>query len=332
MTSTSVIYKSKNEKLMESLSPRDFDRVLYHKGCPDGIGGAFPFWMENKDRIAANESEDDGTKVLFRGIKRSDDPPYALLEGKRVICIDFCFSPEETDKLSEICEYIIFFDHHITDIRKFNGYYADNVEYLFDTSRAASQIAWEWVYPNEQVPWFINVIADRDLWKWELPYSKEIGKSLYHFGWYRWDKLYELYQRLDEEESLKYSFRVEGIALMESEKKETEYACSSSRLCIFEGYKVRLTTCHPNIRSEVGNRLANMPDCDFAAIWRYFFEVDEWRINLRCTKSCKTPINRIAEKFGGGGHSNACAFTIHGPKSPEKGKLQGTLRDYFDII
>jgi len=27
--------------------PTDFDRGWYHSGCPDGIGGMYPFWREN---------------------------------------------------------------------------------------------------------------------------------------------------------------------------------------------------------------------------------------------------------------------------------------------
>ena len=31
-------------------TPSDYDVCLYHSNCPDGIGGAYPFWKANHSR------------------------------------------------------------------------------------------------------------------------------------------------------------------------------------------------------------------------------------------------------------------------------------------
>jgi nanoRNase/pAp phosphatase (c-di-AMP/oligoRNAs hydrolase) len=71
-----------------------------------------------------------------------------------------------------------------------------------------------------------------------------------------------------------------------------------------------LTTCDYSLISEVGNVLSNLPDIDFAAMYLYSLTDNSWKISLRGGDNCEIQLNKIAEKYGGGGHSKACGFTL----------------------
>ena len=44
-------------------------------------------------------------------------------------------------------------------------------------SKSGATLAWEFFHPGKEAPKFIQYITDRDLWKWELPYSKEFSAA-----------------------------------------------------------------------------------------------------------------------------------------------------------
>ncbi len=331
------------------LHPYSFDVCLYHFGCPDGIGGAFPFWRINRSRYEITtllKTKVPLPKVLpfdIKGVKHNEPYPEELIREKNVVIVDFSYKRDVIKEMCRNATLVYILDHHETARRELEGLEKefDNFGYIFDLDRSGAQIAWDWCYPDIPRPWFIEIIADRDLWKWEIPNAKEIGKALYHFEWYNWEKMEELTNNLKDTPALIKKFTEQGRILLDIDTKDISYAVGTSKLCEFQGHRIRLSTCHPSLRSEVGNAAANMYDCDFAATWRYDVSTDQWWISLRGSKNCCIQLNQITEKFGGGGHPKACGFTIHGVDSNEwrradtekRSKMaHGTIRDYFKLI
>ena len=52
-------------------TPLDFNVCLYHFGCPDGIGGAFPFWKISREYRSP---------MIFRGVKHNEPYPLRLVK------------------------------------------------------------------------------------------------------------------------------------------------------------------------------------------------------------------------------------------------------------
>jgi len=331
---------------MECPKVTDFDVCLYHACCPDGIGAAWCVYRENKFK---------NRDFFIRGVRYNEPYPLDLIRNRKVVIVDFSYDRETIREMCTVAKYVMILDHHDTAQRDLQGLDEEisNFSYIFDMERSGAQITWDWCYLDNKRPWFIEVIADRDLWKWEYPNSKEIGKAMYHFGWYTFEKLEELYRLEDENlrseksvrdaiiEHQKRVFIEEGRTLLLLEKKDISFAVSKSVLCNFEGYRVRLASCSALIRSEVGSLLCDMRDCDFAATWRYDFATDQWWISLRASKDCGISLNKICERFGGGGHQRACGFTIHGSRSQEWENASpeillkmayGNLHNYFKIV
>lgn len=297
------------------------DIVAYHEKCSDGVGGAWPFWRENIERYRKGD-------VTFEGFNHGHPPPN--VENKLVAIVDFCFPRKTIIEMASKAKFILILDHHVSAKREIEGLDLPNVKTIFDMKRSAAQIAWDFVYPDYKCPWFVNIIAERDLWKWSSDESKEISNALYRKGYYSWEKLEGLLAKSQTQKQI--DDIIKGLLEISKQnkipEKEIEAVCKSSILTEMttpdgKVYKVRLASClSKKIRSEVGNRLSE--DCDFAITWQYDFFLDEWWCSARASEKSKVDVSAIATQFlRGGGHKKAAGFTI---KSGE------SLRTYFKAI
>ena len=313
--------------------PLSVDVILYHAKCSDGVGAAWPIWRENYYSM----NKEIITKEVRHG---SNHPKSSLIQGKNVVIVDFSYKRDVMLSLCSVAKSVVIIDHHtsaIEDLKDLENI-CPNYKGYFDVNRSGAQLSWDLVYPSKQRPWFVEIIADRDLWKWQIPNSLSIGKALFRKNWYTFEKMEEFYS-MNEEETNKLIENLvkEGNDILSIEKSQIDHSCETAMICEFEGYRVKLATCRPSLRSEVGNKLIG-DDCDFAAIWRYESESDQWIISLRGDGINPPNLTKLCEKYGGGGHPMACGFTIHGYSSKtllnsnDKTKLAyGSIYDYFKV-
>ena len=309
------------------------------------------------------------------GVNNHDLLPNIDLIDKVVAVVDFTFNREVIETLTCQAKYVLILDHHETTSRHVAGLDIPNLWVVIDMERSAAQIAWDWMYPpfrkdahpsendgywfgsyntnditcstmyNTQLsgrrilrPWFIEYIADRDLWRWQLPNSKIISKALFHGGYFRWEVLETLARMSPTEDvELRRTLISQGKHIDQVDQKNIAITCRYAVVCTFYRYRVKLVTFNPHLRSEIGNRLAGN-GCDFAACANYIFLKDEWHVSLRGPTNSTINIAEICEVYGGGGHPKAGKFIIYGPKSRkwrtstpiERVKLtSGSLHDYF---
>jgi len=312
----------------------DIDLIIYHHGCPDGTAAAWPFWRENKCR--------SGNKLVLIGGIHGQTPPDVT--AKIVVIVDFSYPRAVLTEMAHKARFILILDHHSSAQRDLEELNLPNLTYVFDLKRSGAQISWDYVYGARKRPWFIDVIAERDLWDWKKDYSKSAGKGMSMSGYYTWEKLEELYNiPAEDEASTIEKFDKIGQSYLEPETREiAEIAASAilTELTVPAGdkYIVKLVNCPSKLRSDVGNKLA-MEGCDFAAMWTYDFLLDEWWVSLRGPASNKIDLSKISEQFAmtktvvgpngpvekiirrGGGHAKAAGFTIKG-----KEKLQTYFR------
>ena len=289
---------------------RNIDIVIYHDKCPDGKAGAWTFWREISG-------------CTFYGFLHGQTPPN--VDNKILVIVDFCFPRGVLEKMAKTAKHITILDHHESAQTDLEGWdFPSNVSIIFDMTRSGAQIAWDYVYPGVPRPWFIEIIADRDLWTWKIQGSKELGKGLFIEGWYTWQKMEELYSGAffsypnALEVFIKDMTKI-GATFIKQEEREISAICAKSILAAFQTpdgnkYKIRIVGCSENHKSEVGNRLCERnPGIDFAVTWRYDFLLDEWWISCRGTKEKGINLAVLCKQFHrGGGHSNAAGFTIFG--------------------
>nr|QBK88279.1 MAG: DHH family phosphohydrolase [Marseillevirus LCMAC202] len=277
---------------------RKFDTVIYHANCPDGFTSAWAFWSLFRDRAE------------YLPYRYGQEPPD--LTGKRVAIVDFSFPRETLLRMVDQAQYLVVLDHHKSAERDLDGLnLGAKGEIIFDMARSGAQIAWDYLFASRQRPWFVDYVADRDLWRNELPQTKEISQTLFFDGYFdSFSKLDELSNSLEPLKEMS-AMAERGLVLLEYKTKECEMYAKAAKPTIFRGYRVNLAGCPRAYRSEVGN-LISMQDCDFAAVYWYDYYSKEWLISFRASKECPYDLSEITSQLpNGGGHPKAAGFTIY---------------------
>jgi nanoRNase/pAp phosphatase (c-di-AMP/oligoRNAs hydrolase) len=320
-----------------------FNIVIYHKGCPDGSAGA---WIYNLiiekficDKVCKTGALKNDESAEFIPMVAGKYPKELLnVPDKNVLMIDVCPSRNEIETISKTAKKLVILDHHESNEREVEGLMLPNVEIIFDMKRSGCQIAWDYFKDylvkhfnsftlcleslpaikserpellEKNRPWFIDAIGDRDLWKFEYPNSDEICSYLFTYGYYyNWDKMNRL---LDFTSEMKNDVIKKGKTLLFAESQRVEYAVKQAvdvKITILDKeYNVKLSGCEHSIASKVGNELSKIDGYDFAALWRYNLESDEFWISCRASKD-DINLSILTKEFGGGGHSKAAGFTI----------------------
>ena len=186
-------------------------------------------------------------------------------------------------------------DHHITAEAALSG--VPNAH--FDLNKSGAVLAWEWAH-CEPVPWLLQYIQDKDLWKWELAKSREINAALasYPFEFEVWDQF--------EQDVLE----VEGKAIVRHEQLLIDQIVKEAIMVCFEGEWVP-AVYSPIMTSHIGERLCR--EKPFAIIWHQ--QEGRRYLSLR-SRTGTTDVAKIAARYGGGGHTNAAGFSFPVQGSP----------------
>lgn len=283
------------------------DIVIYHGGCPDGLTSAWIF-----------DTKYPGVTRL--GYKHGQVPPD--VKDKVVVIVDFSFSRPIMQQMIADAKYLVVLDHHISAQKDLDNLdMCGKGQMIFDMSRCGAQLAWDYVYPGVNRPWIVEYVADRDLWTNKLAYTKEVSQYLnFHDVFSDFAVLTSLSTSVTSDKVFT-DIVTEGSILLKLENKKIDYYVKTSSImnfkCGTKVYKVRVACVPREYRSDVGNQMCLLGDCDFAVLYWYDVTIDEWWISLRANNTYD--VSEIASGFkNGGGHKNAAGFT-----------LKGNLCDYF---
>jgi len=260
--------------------------IIYHKNCYDGYTAAhivkkrFP-----ESRMIPSSYGDDLPEVYL---------------GDTVYIVDFSFPPEMIEDLCRMAVNVYVYDHHKSAIERLEYLKIDNLHMVLDVDRSGAQITWDELYPDQEYPVLVAYTADRDLWKWELPNSKEINRFIRLFKMSDFEALeWNLENQL-------FNCVATGAILLRQSEKEVGFSCRNRRILNWGEHKVSVLNASHYI-SETGNRLASTDEVDFAAIW-YIRSDGMVQWGLRSVGD--NDVSSIAKKHGGGGHKNAAGFTL----------------------
>tara|TARA_Y100000593_G_C4291816_1_gene328635 strand:+ start:990 stop:1910 length:921 start_codon:yes stop_codon:yes gene_type:complete len=280
---------------MSLIEPTSVDVVIYHAGCTDGFGAAYAAWKCL------------GNRAQYYACRHGDDPPD--VKGKSVAILDFSFKNDVTKKMIKDAKSLIVIDHHKSAVVELH----DIPNTHFDMAHSGARLAWDFFHPGKEAPKFINYIEDRDLWKWELPYSKEFSAA---FDMVPFD--FEEFSKFEDDSVFDDTVKKGSYILAYSKtviKKVSEKATSRK----FKGMDV-LVVNSSHWMSEIGASLS--PKCDFAMIWYYSHETNSTKVSLRSFHDT-VDVSEIAKEFGGGGHKKAAGFQL---------PIGAHIEDLFDKI
>ena len=278
---------------MSILEPASVDCIIYHADCTDGFGAAYAAW-----KCLGNRAE-------YHAYKHGVAPPDVA--GKKVAILDFSFDNATTKQMIESSNGLIVIDHHKSAIVELH----DISNTHFDMTKSGAMLAWEFFHPGKECPKFIKYIQDRDLWKWELEYSKEFSAAfdMVPFEFEEFEKF--------EDDSVFDDACKRGSFILAYSKTVVKKVCEKASLKKFDGMDVLVVNAS-HWMSEIGARLA--PDCDFAMIWYWDHEAQHTKVSLRAFHET-VDVSEISKRFGGGGHKKAAGFQL-----PKKKHIE----DLFD--
>ena len=264
------------------LEPSSVNVVIYHADCTDGFGSAYAAW-----KLLGNRAE-------YYACKHGSEPPD--VNGKNVVILDFSFDNATTKQMIEDANELLVIDHHKSAVVELH----DISNTIFDMSKSGATLAWEFFHPGKEAPKFIQYITDRDLWKWELPYSKEFSAAfdMVPFEFEEFEKF--------EDDSVFDDAVKRGSYILAYSKTVVKKVCDKAAARKIDGKDV-LVVNSSHWMSEIGARLA--PDCDFAMIWYYDHNDKVIKVSLRAFHD-KIDVSEVSKKYGGGGHKKAAGFVL----------------------
>jgi len=265
--------------------------LIYHADCPDGFGSRFAFWLKYRDEMD------------YIPAAHGRSTPENL-EGRDIIFADFSYKPDILLDIRKKAKSLKIIDHHVSAYNSIIdlGKMAYD-EYVYDSKRSGASLCWSYLFPDKKVPHFINVIEDRDIWKWNVKDSRSLILYLDSFP-YSIEKWQEFLFDFEPESSRYNEILMQGSAIERYKNSTVEVLLKSKHKMVIDGNEIWAVNS-PYLRDDIGDKL--LVGAPFSAV--YFMDRDQYRFSLR-SSDCGMDVSVIASKLGGGGHRNAAGFTI----------------------
>lgn len=288
---TSIVLQAR-----EHVKPRDITTVYYHAGCSDGFAAR---WVAERYL---------GEAATYHSFYYFNPPDLEMLRDKTILFVDCSLKPKDLLRLqNQFNATTLVLDHHKTAKDAFRHIPAPGV--FIDTTHCASILAWHYFYGlNHPLPRFLRCIEDRDLWRWTgpnaLPESRKFTTAFqtlvpFEFKAYEACMKEERFKRLVEQ----------GELILEYQTRRVETVIRHASLRQLSGKTVAMLNCtETNLISDVGVKLMERDDVDFALLWYYNGGTKCIHVSLR--SDGRTDVEQIAKQkhLGGGGHRCAAAF------------------------
>lgn len=258
---------------------------IAHGNCTDGFTAA---WVVKK-------ALDLPTENIHHGVYQ--EPPLWDLIDKDIIFVDFSYKRQVTESIIKEAKSVTILDHHISAIKDLEG--LDGLNTVFDINRSGARIAWDYFFPNETPPKLLLHVEDRDLWRFNIPYTEEIQANLFshEYNFDTWDLL----MSTDPNTLIN-----DGIAIARKQTKDiNELLKIVTRYMNIGGHLVPVANLPYTYSSEAGHILGK--DAPFAGC--YWDTPDKRIFSLRSSET-GVDVSEIAKQYGGGGHAHAAGFAV----------------------
>lgn len=270
---------------------------IYHASCADGLGAAWAVHCalgEEVEFVAAKYGE---RVVGFRGSLPIAEGLLECIIGRDVLIVDFSYPLLVLRAMAQEARSVLVLDHHKTaqedlaGIGYPNGSYeqfreacagargtSGNLAAIFDLIRSGAGLTWDYLHPNTPRPRIIDLIEDRDLWRFkfgdetrafhavltsyditDLPVMFKMLDAL--DGWTDWKSLE--YEQWNIDDNDWTTIRSEGRAILRAQRQATASAVAASRRTIkILDYVVPCANVPPAMASDAGHLLCH-PQTDY---------------------------------------------------------------------
>lgn len=251
--------------------------VLYHGNCYDGFGAAYAAWLKYPNA--------EFVPVLY-----GQPPPDVT--GRTVCILDFSYPRDVLLRMKEQAAFLKVLDHHTTGKEAL----ADLDFAEFSDTECGAVMAWKYFHTGNPVPKFFLYLQDRDLWKFELPESREVSAALrsFPFDFDVWDKLVWDVALL----------KADGRAILRLNEQIVALTVARRRMIVLAGVEMPVVNTSWLFSECAEAMVAGSPN----GMAAYYFDLEDQRQwGLRSAPGVDCSV--VAKFYGGGGHAEAAGFT-----------------------
>lgn len=289
--------------------------VIYHHPCADGITAA---------AIANTALGCVNTELLpwnYNKEQKFIDEHLESCKDRDVYILDFSFSKDLTDQIINLSNKTYWFDHHASAFENWLGKSvvptdrftaSSNKFYIrLDNNKSGARITWDYfeLYQDGSIPLLVQVVEDRDLWKFQLSCTKHISLALRSY-----DMDVEIWEEFLFKDRETAKLEQEGIIieryqnkLLNNFNKHTILVEDDSIKCL--GLVVNAPV---SLASDLAELLFNLNhNANYCIVWQKSNIENGIFVSVRSRKNSQLTAKTIASKFGGSGHEHAAGFSIN---------------------
>lgn len=279
------------DRLFPAFVPNDKVYVLYHASCLDGSGA----------RYAAEKRF--GEDATYCPVQYGRAMPK-IEDNSIVYILDFSYSKAILEKLKSRVKELVVLDHHKTAQEDLK----DLPYAVFDMDKSGAVLAWEYFHPGVPVPKLLQMVQDRDLWKFTLEDTRAVAA-----GFTRRQKIFADWDRACSDSTIGRYFldtiKKEGMAILEYEADLVKSAVGHTVVIDYYGYKVGMVNATAVI-SDIGHGIYTDPALKVDYSISFFVDTIGKHVVLSFRSKGDMDVGAIAKGLKGGGHKNASGARV----------------------
>jgi uncharacterized protein len=271
---------------------------IYHGNCADGFGAAWVVRKAYKEGKTLSLADHDGGFDFFPGIYQTPPPDVT---DRHVVMVDFSYKRSVLLEMAAKAKSILIIDHHKTAMEDLVDL-PKHVDVHFNMEHSGAMLTWMYFFPLTPPPRLLEVIEDRDLWRFKLgqEFTREVQACLFSFP-YDFDTWTGLMAMPIQD------MRRDGAAIERKHFKDIrELIAANVMHGEIGGHWVPILNVPYMWTSDAGHMMWNQFNSPFAAC---YWDVPDGRVfSLRSRPDFDC--SAVAKQYGGGGHKNAAGFKV----------------------
>lgn len=321
--------------------------VMYHNDLDGHCSGAIVKYFltqatHNTDPIMLEVQY--GMDLSVKGLCTKLDMTEADLTKvvDQMYIVDFCPTRAELEDILATGLKVYVFDHHVSHdwLKDTTG---SNIAVDFDTTKAASEITWSGLFPEMNAPTSVMLTSLYDIWNHEnpnvVPWNYGCGLVITDpattDGFDFWKATFEHDIELNA-----FDTTAERRAELMSWSAVAQIVNMGQVIVLYkQGLKERNTKAAfdfyidgklfrtVNSRLQDSYEAPDLPtDKDYYGICWYYYDGTNYKFSLRSFDK-DHDLTEIAERFGGGGHTQAAGFSIGERRMAQLGYMSSLYKN-----
>lgn len=256
------------------------------------------YYHEDMDGIAsASIIKDIYPNAKFIGVNYGDDWDVNDVIDSYCIVVDFSFTNME--ELNQYPDRLCWIDHHKTAMEQNKALWEDtSIDGLRDLTKAGCELTWEYFHTDAQIPRAIELIADRDIWKFVFG---DDSRAFHEYATMKFKNPFV--GLLTPMKNVVKEWVQIGYILLEKKKEQVRQSYEDGVDIIFHNHKTRTINTNLNV-SDTGE-MCYKNGYAIALIW----SIRNGKVVCSLRSNC-IDVSAIAKEYDGGGHKYASGFTV----------------------